>query len=73
MKILKIGDKVLWRGAWGNEPAKEAKVKSIELCERRGEKEGKSVLVAKWADAERLVVDLDCGHWAYGYQISPLA
>jgi len=68
---IRKGDTVWWRGSWGNEGWKEAKVVRIELV-RPGQKEN-GVLVP-WIPIgviENCVFDLDNGHWAYGYQIKP--
>lgn len=68
---IRQGDIVWWRGSWGNEGWKEAKVVRIELV-RPGEKDN-GVLVP-WVPTtviENCVFDLDNGHWAYGYQIKP--
>jgi len=69
-KTLNIGDTVSWRGAWGTEPAKKAKVTDMQLVPA-GEKYGKDVKSAKWTtvEADKIVVNLDNGHWAYGYQL----
>jgi hypothetical protein len=69
--ILKIGDKVMWRGGFGTEAPKEAVVESIELC-KVGEKYGNSVDEVSWNKKDRIVVDLNNGHWARGSQISPI-
>jgi hypothetical protein len=73
--VLRIGDMVMWRGAWGSEPAKVAKVTGIEVC-AVGTKNGMSVSNAKWTTVKSgkktIVVDLDNGHWAYGSQLDPI-
>ena len=68
--ILKIGDTVRWKGAWGSQPAKDAKVTNIELT--RGGKYGDPVDEIEWSEVydRNVVVDLDNGHFAYGSQIS---
>ena len=71
MANLKIGDKVMWRGAFGTEPPTEAIVTGIELC-KSGEKYGESRSEVDWKDKDRIVVDLDNGHWAKGHQLSPI-
>jgi len=75
MSRLKIGDKVIWRGAWGKEAPKEAIVEEIELC-ANGSKYGKTVKSVDWATIEKgnrsITVSLDNGHWAYGNQLSPM-
>ena len=71
MKKLKIGDTVLWRGGFGSEPSKLAKVQGIEIC-KIGKKEGRPVKSVDWNTVKtgNVIVDLDNGHWAYGRQIS---
>ena len=73
MAKLKIGDKVMWRGAWGAEPAKEATVTNMQLC-AVGSKYGKDIKSADWETVRngKIVVSLDNGHWAYGTQLSPI-
>lgn len=71
--MLSVGDKVLWRGAWGNEAAKVATVTHIDWCEP-GEKHGVPVTTAPWwAVAANIVVTLDNGHLAYGRHLAPLS
>lgn len=71
--ILKIGDKVMWRGAWGKDPAEEAIIEGIELC-LDGAKYGDAVESVSWNDVKNgnVVVSLDNGHWAYGHQIKQI-
>jgi hypothetical protein len=74
MSKLKVGDKVMWRGAWGTEPPKEAIVESIEIC-KEGCKEGRPVKSVDWWTVEsgrKVVVTLNNSHWAYGNQLSKL-
>lgn len=70
---LKIGDKVMWRGAWGKEPAEEAIIDGIELCPDGG-KYGDAVESVTWSTVKNggVVVSLDNGHWAYGHQIKQI-
>lgn len=72
MSIIKVGDTVMWRGAWGRDAARPAKIVGMELCEAPRMKEGIRVRSAFLADKARLVVDLDNGSWAYGFQIEPI-
>lgn len=74
--VLKIGDQVSWRGAWGTYAPKIAKVIGIQIdCMN---KYGTEVSEVPWSvvkevnDNERVVVDLDNSHWAYAFQISPV-
>ncbi len=71
MGLLKIGDTVMWRGSWGTENPQNATVEAIEIdCEN---KTGKSVTKVEWSKVnEDVIVTLDNGHWAYGYQITQL-
>lgn len=67
---LKIGDKVSWRGSWGQEPAMEATIEGIEInCIN---KSGKEVSSVNWerVNDRSVIVNLNNGHWAYGNQIS---
>lgn len=71
MSKLTVGDTVKWRGGFGNESAKDAKVQGIEKC-KPGSKYGNQVDSIDWSKVDRsVVVDLDNGHWAYGDQIKP--
>tara|TARA_R100001198_G_scaffold52516_1_gene29425 strand:- start:667 stop:897 length:231 start_codon:yes stop_codon:yes gene_type:complete len=69
-KVLKIGDKVWWRGGFGSEPAKLAVVEGIEIT--GGHKYGDSVEEVPWSEVydRNVTVDLDSEHWAYADQIS---
>lgn len=70
--LLKIGDNVMWRGAFGTEPPVEATVEGLEWC-KVGEKEGGRELKSiNWdkVDSRQLIVSLTNGHWARGTQIS---
>lgn len=69
--ILRTGDTVLWRGAWGDWPEKPATITQIDLI-------GEHNLVVEeipWASVtgRNLTVSLDNGHWAWAFQIRPLA
>lgn len=72
--MLKIGDKVAWRHGWGSGPLSSAVVESIDVTDYPREKYGDSRKQAGWdlVKANRVVVSLDTGNWAYGSQISPL-
>lgn len=66
--ILKIGDKVLWRGSWGANDPKLVTVTGISIGTKEEDNPVESV---KWSKiGAGVVVDLDNHHWAYGYQIS---
>lgn len=68
---LKVGDKVRWRGLWGEAPEKPAVVTGIEI--RCIGKYGTEVAEASWEDVKKHgVVALGNGHWAYGYQVDPI-
>ena len=69
-KVLKIGDKVWWRGGFGSEPAKLAVVEGIEIT--GGYKYGDSVDEVPWSEVydRNVTVDLDSEQWAYADQIS---
>lgn len=69
--ILRVGDTVMWKGAFGTQPPVEAKIVGMEWCQL-GVKNGIRTSNIDWgkANSRQLVVDLDNGHWAYGTQLS---
>ena len=71
MSVLKVGDTVSWRGAWGRDLPKDAVVGSIEVnCIN---KSGTNVEEVDWefVNDRSVIVDFsDNNHWAYGNQIS---
>lgn len=72
-KTLRVGDLVNWRGGWGTDAPRLARVKLIEIdCNQLAEN-GLVVAECSWEEARKgsTVVDLDNGHWAYGDQLSP--
>ena len=70
--ILRRGDEVIWRGAWGSDAPQRARVTGIEHT--RGDKYGDTVDSAPWSEMtdREYAVDLDNGHWAYADQIAPV-
>lgn len=72
MAKLKIGDEVYWRGGFGRDAKKKARVESIEVT--NGGKYGDDVNEVDWSKVRgrNVVVDLDNGHWAYAEQISKI-
>jgi hypothetical protein len=71
--IVAVGDTVLWRGGFGEDPAVSAKIKGIEV-NTRGGKDGDSVPCAPWEEMRRdnAIIDLDNGHWCYGDAIDKI-
>lgn len=70
--VLKVGDKVLWRGSWGTEAPVEATIKGIDANVPYGDKYGRAVLEVPWSQVRTsVVVCLTNGKWAYGEQIMP--
>jgi hypothetical protein len=70
MNTLKVGDTVNWKGTFGIDPKKKAKVEAIEVT--NGGKYGDDVDEVEWKKVfdRNVVVTLDNGHWAYAEQIS---
>jgi hypothetical protein len=69
-KLLKVGDTVVWKGAWGSQEPLDAEVESIEInCENKC---GDSAEFVKWNKVHdrSVIVSLTNGHWAYGNQIT---
>jgi len=75
MSVLRVGDRVLWRGDFGVAAPRPAEVTGIEVVEP-GEKYGAPVDTVSW-DRVRdrdVVVDLTAdgiAYWAYGEQVFP--
>lgn len=70
-KTIKIGDRVLWRGAWGKDAPRIATVLDMELCEQPRMKYGIPTNEIFYRDKDRTVFTLNNGSWAYGFQIEP--
>jgi len=72
--MLRIGDRVNWRGAWGSESIRKVTIESLEVTEYPREKYGDEVSEVSWQviKENRCVVGIDSGNWAYGSQIAPL-
>ena len=68
---LKVGEVVLCRGGWGSEAPQPVTITHLELCVEAGDKYGVRVAELPWSEKGRAVVDMDNGHWCYGYQIEP--
>lgn len=69
MKAIRVGDSVSWRGNWGTQPAKLAKVIHIEKTQNPRQKYGYTVNEISLNEKYCAVFSLDNGHWAYGDQI----
>jgi hypothetical protein len=73
--LLKTGDTVKWKGCWGKDDVKLAKITEISLCVYENVKYGDIVSEVSWdkvIGGRKVIVDLDNGHWAWGFQISPI-
>jgi hypothetical protein len=70
--IIKVGSKVIYKGAWGSDQEKEVEVLRIEKCENEGDKYGTQVDDILWSEKDYGVYDVSDGHWCYGYQIVEL-
>jgi hypothetical protein len=70
---VSVGDTVMWRGGWGEDPAKPAVVEGIEI-NTRGGKDGDPVNTAPWSamTRENAILSLNNGHWCYGDAIGKL-
>ena len=71
-RLISVGDTVMWRGAWGQDAPKPAKIVHMELCVQERMKYGINVQKAYFVDKNRLCVTLDNHAWAYGFQIEPI-
>lgn len=72
MSDLRIGQTVIWRGAWGTAEPVEAVVRYIQKNESNGSKSGRSVGSIPWSEVteRNVIVDLENGFWAWGSQIT---
>lgn len=70
-EFVSVGDVVMWRGAWGREKPRLARVLSIEKTNHPDEKYGKKVdrISTKTVRSGRAILILDNGHFAFAYQI----
>lgn len=61
----------MWRGSWGRDLPRKAKVDRIEITQSLKDKEGNE---AQEVDTTRqcFIVDLDNGKWAYGWQVEKI-
>lgn len=73
--VLQVGDAVMWRGNFGTSVPAVARVVALEVTAEPREKYGEPASSAPWAlvFANRVVVTLDNGTWAYGEQLRPAA
>lgn len=66
-KTLKVGDKVIWRGAWGTQLPIETTIEGMELCAEGVC--GEDITECVEDNYLDCVFDLANGHWCYGHQI----
>lgn len=72
MNTLRVGDEVEWRGSWGGDAPRRARVMAIEVLDGTSDKHGLDTDEVAWEPARDFIVDLDNGHWAYGTQLAPV-
>ena len=71
-KVIKVGSRVMYRGCFGVDPAKEAKIESITKSLEKHSKDGCSTKSIDWDEKEYGCFILSDGHWCYGEQIVDL-
>ena len=71
-KVIKVGSRVMYRGCFGVDPAKEAKIESITKALEKRSKDGCSTKSIDWDEKEYGCFTLSDGHWCYGEQIVDL-
>lgn len=71
-KVIKVGSRVMYRGCFGVDPAKEAKIESITKALEKRSKYGCSTKSIDWDEKEYGCFILSDGHWCYGEQIVDL-
>ena len=72
MTKLTVGDKVIWRGAWGKDIPKEATVTHIDYPYGKQDIRIKSVDWDFVMSGRDIIVSLSNGSWAYGFQLSEI-
>lgn len=70
-EIINIHDTITYRPGFGFQPPVKVKVIGLTLTQHPREKYGQEVLSVKMADvkANKVLFDLDNGHWAYSEQV----
>ena len=73
--FVKVGDKVMWSGAFGSQKPVPAKVVSMEITDEPREKYGEPAKEVSWdlINQNRVLFVLDNGHWAYSDQIGRMS
>ena len=68
---IKVGDVITYRGSWGTEAPKQAKVVGIEITEGPRQKYGIEVVEAPVSIVRenRVLFSLNDSHWCYGSQV----
>jgi hypothetical protein len=71
---VKVGDPVYWKGSFGMSPPKVVRVASMEITQYPRTKDGDPAGEVSWdiVNENRVIFDLENGHWAYSEQISPV-
>jgi hypothetical protein len=67
--MIRIGDFVMVRGAWGTEAPTRVQVHGMELCAAPRQKYGVPVQEVPATLKDYINFTLSNGRWAYGYQI----
>ena len=72
--LVKIGDKVNWRGGFGANDPKVVEVTSIEVTDLPRDKYGEIVGEVTWdlVKENRVNFGLSSGNWAYSEQVAPV-
>ncbi len=70
MKV-KVGDTVKWRGCWGTDAPQNAVVAGLSITEMPRDKYGEEVneVDSSLIKQNRVLFDLENGHWAYSDQV----
>jgi len=68
---IRVGDRVMWRGGFGFDTPEVATVTGLSVTTTERSKYGRDVKRTSWDKvyANKCVVSLDKGNWAYGEQI----
>ena len=70
-RVVKIGDHIKWRGGFGDNIPLDAVIVGMEVTEQPRTKHGEQVIEVNsdLIEQNRVLFDLDNGHWCYSEQI----
>jgi hypothetical protein len=70
-QMIKVGDKITYRGGFGSHPPKQATIEAMEVTDYPRSKDGDDVdeVDESLVRENRVLFVLDDGHWCYSEQV----